>query len=156
MPSQIDKETYQNANTDLPTIDALRRQIGFLTPDFISVKFKTDSDFPLAAVCFQDASRTLSESRYALLEAMAHKIWYLEKTVPKDEDNATFFARFYFDDAALRLYSAAEHLAKAVVFILDISDEKLKQTRTGSRFTSVRKILREAYPNHMITMNLDI
>lgn len=151
----IDKETYQQASRQLPNIDLLKRHIGYLSPDSISMKFKSDSDFPIAAVCFQDASRTLSESRYALLEAMAHKIWYLEITTPKDEDNATFFTRFYSDDAALRLYSAAEHLAKAVVFILDISDEKLKQTRTGSRFTSVRKILRGTHPNHIITKNLD-
>lgn len=155
MPSPIDKETYQRATHDLPNIDALKRQIAFLSPEFISVKFKSDSNFPVAAVCFQDASRTLSESRYALLEAMAHKIWYLEKVTPKDEDNAVFFTRFYSDDAALRLYSAAEHLAKAVVFIFDIHDSKLKQTRTGSRFTSVRKFLREAHPDHIITKNLD-
>lgn len=155
MPSPIDKETYQSVNHDLPNIDGLKRQIGLLSPEFISAKFKSDSDFPIAAVCFQDASRILSESRYALLEAMAHKIWYLEKVTPKDEDNATFFTRYYLDDAALRLYSAAEHLAKAVVFILDIKDEKLKQTRTGSRFTSVRKILRETHPDHIITKNLD-
>jgi hypothetical protein len=155
MPNPIDKETYQSVNQDLPDIDGLQRQIGFLSPDLISAKFKSDSDFAIAAVCFQDASRTLSESRYALLEAMAHKVWYLEKVSPKDEDTATFFSRFYSDDAALRLYSAAEHLAKAAVFILDIGDEKLKQTRTGSRFTAVRKILLETHPDHIITTSLD-
>jgi len=155
MPSPIDKETYQDVSKNLPDIDVLKRQIGFLSPDCISLKFKSDSNFPIAAVCFQDASRTLSESRYALLEAMAHKIWYLEKANPKDEDNAVFFVRFYSDDVALRLYSAAEHLAKAVVLMLDISDENLKNTKTGSRFGKVRKILRQTHSDHIITRSFD-
>lgn len=155
MPNFIDKETYRQASRQLPNIDLLKRHIGYLSPDLISVKFKSDSDFPIAAVCFQDASRTLSESRYALLEALAHKIWYLEKVNPKDEDNAIFFVKFYSDDVALRLYSAAEHLAKAVVFMLDISDEKLKNTRTGSRFGKVRKILLQTHSDHIITKSLD-
>jgi hypothetical protein len=155
MPSSIEREIYQSVSNELPNIEALKRQIGLLSPEFISVKFKSDSNFPIAAVCFQDASRTLSESRYALVEALAHKVWYLEKVNPKDEYNAIFFTRFYSDDVALRLYSAAEHLAKAVVFMLDIQDEKLQQTRTGSRFTSVRKILLETYSDHIITKNID-
>jgi hypothetical protein len=155
MPNFIDKETYKLASQQLPSINLLRQRIGFLAPDLISIKFKPDSKFPIGTVCFQDASKTLCEARYALLEAMAHKVWYLEKVNPRDEDNATFFARFYSDDAALRLYSAAEHLAKAVVFILDVDNKKLKQTRTGSRFTSVRKILIKTHPNHIITKRLD-
>jgi len=155
MPTYIDKEMYQQAIQNLPDIDALTKRIRYLSSDLISTKFKSDSNFPIAAVCFQDVSRTLLESRYALLESFAHKIWYLEKTSPPDEINAIFFSQFYADDAVLRLDSAAEHLAKAIVFIFDISDENIKNNRTGSRFKTVRKILLQPESTHLITKAID-
>ncbi len=79
MPNLIDQETYELAKQQLPNIDLLKRKIGFLAPDLISLKFKSDSNFPIASVCFQDASRTLSESWYALLESFAHKIFKQRK-----------------------------------------------------------------------------
>jgi len=155
MPTYIDKETYQQAVQNLPNINELATKIRYLSSDLISTKFKSDSNFSIAAVCFQDVSRTLLESRYALLESFAHKIWYLEKTSPPDEINAVFFSRFYVDDAVLRLYSAAEHLAKAVVFIFDIGDENIKNNRAGSRFKTVRKILLQTESTHVITKTID-
>jgi len=155
MPNFIDKETYEQANQELPDIDRLTDHIAHLTPDFISMNFKPESFFPVAGACFQDASRTLTESRYALRESLAHKIWYREKTNPPNELAAVFFSRFYADDTALRLYSAAEHLAKAAVYIFDIPDSKIKSNRTGSRFITVRKILTQEEPTHTITIAID-
>ena len=155
MPNFIDKETYDQASQQLPNIDSLKQTIGCLSADLISMKFKSDSNFPIASVCFQDASRTLSESRYALLESFAHRIWFFEKSNPPDETTGVFFSRYYADDAALRLYSAAEHLAKAVVFILNISDETIKNNRAGSRFNAVRKILVASEPSHPISQAID-
>jgi len=155
MPNFIDRETHEQANQKLPDIDRLTKRIACLTVDFISIKYKPESNFPIAGACFQDASRTLAEARYALLESFAHKIWYLEKMSPPNEFAAVFFGRFYADDAALRLYSAAEHLAKAAVYIFDIADDKIVSNRTGSRFTTVRKILLQEQPTHLITSAID-
>lgn len=155
MPSFIDKETYTQADQKLPDIDQLIKKIEHLAPDFISMKFEHDSNFPVAAACFRDIRTTLAETRYALLESLAHKTWYLEKTNPPNELAAVFFSRFYIDDAALRLYSAAEHLAKAAVYILDIDDNKIKANRGGSRFVTIRKILLEEKPEHPITRAID-
>jgi len=155
MPNFIDKETYEQANQELPDIDLLADRIAHLAPDFISMNFKPESIFPVAGACFQDASRTLVESRYALLESIAHRIWYREKTNPSNELAAVFYSRFYADDTALRLYSAAEHLAKAVVYIFNIPDSEITSKRTGSRFTTVRKILTQEEPTHIITIAID-
>jgi len=155
MPNFIDKETYQLAAQKLPNIDLLKRKIIFLDPDWISLKFKSDSNFPVASVCFQDANRTLSESWYALLESFAHKIWFFEKSAPPDEITGIFFARYYADDVALRLYSAAEHLAKAIVYILNVDDESIKKNRAGSRFGSVRKFLAENESSHIISQTIE-
>lgn len=97
----------------------------------------------------------MSESRYALLESFAHKIWFLEKSNPPDEVTGVFFARYYADDTALRLYSAAEHLARAVVFVMNINDESIKNKRAGSRFGTVWKILSESEPSHPISQSID-
>lgn len=155
MPSVIDKETYTQANQKLPDIDQLEKQILQLSPDFISINIEPDSDLPVAAACFRDIGTTLAEARYALLESLAHKIWYREKTAPPNELNAVFFGRFYADDAALRLYSVAEHLTKAVVYILNIDDNKIKANRSGSRFGTIRKILLKEKPKHPITRAID-
>jgi len=157
MPNFIDKETYTQADQKLPDIDQLKEQIRCLASDFISMNFEHDSNLPVAAACFQDIRTTLCETRYALLESLAHKTWYLEKTNPPNELAAVFFSRFYADDAALRLYAAAEHLAKAVVYILNIDDNKIKSNRSGSgsRFGTVRKILLQEQPEHPITDAID-
>lgn len=149
----IDEETYMQADQKLPDIDQLEMKILQLQPDFISARFITepDSDLPVAAACFLDIRTTLAETRYALLESLAHKIWYLEKTNPPNDPCAIFFSRFYADDAALRLYSVAEHLAKAVVYILNIDNNKIKTNRSGSRFGTVNKILLKEMPKHPIT-----
>jgi hypothetical protein len=104
-----------------------------LTPDLISVQFDHECTIPVAVVCLQDAFDTLLAARYALSELHAHRIWYGQEREDPDELLAAFFGRFYAEDTALRLYSAGEHLANAIVFMLEISDEELSKHRTQSR-----------------------
>ncbi len=111
----LDEVTLTSISHQLPPIEDLEKIVLRLSPDFISIKFKPDSTIPIAAVCLQDTINTLAEAHYALHEVLAHKIWYLEKVEPKNEAAAVFFSRFYTDDIALRLYSAGEHLAEAIV-----------------------------------------
>lgn len=74
-------------------------------------------------------------------------------TEPANEMAAVFFGRFYADDTALRLYSAGEHLAEAIIFMLEISDQQLKKYRRPQRSQQsvVGHFLAKEEPRHPIT-----
>jgi hypothetical protein len=152
--TNIDRETYAQVDKELPDISRLQMML-LIEPNIISINIAPDSNFPIAAACFQDVRTTLSGARYALLESLAHITWYREKANPPNELAAVFFSRFYADDAALRLYSAAEHLAKAIVYILDIGDGKIKDNKSIGRFNKVQDILRKDRPKHPISKAID-
>jgi hypothetical protein len=155
MPNLIDKETYKRAYQELPDTNRLRRRIACLSPDFISSKYEPKSIFPVASVCFQDASRVLSESLYAMHESLAYKIWNQEKKEGYTDITRIYFSKFYADDTALRLYSAAEHLAKAVICIFEIPDSELISSKARSRLNKVREILTKEEPTHKITTEIN-
>lgn len=67
-----------------------------------------------AQIRLEDGWRLLDESRYALFEAEAHRLWYEKFRDPPIPVTAAFFRRYYVDDASLRLYSSGEYLFKAV------------------------------------------
>lgn len=150
----LDDATLASISNQLPVIEYLENIVLQLSPDFISMKFEHNSTVPNAAVCLQDTINTLAEARYALHEAIAHKIWYLEKSEIKNEFAAVFFGRFYIDDIALRLYSAGEHLSEAIVNMLEISErdlDKHKKKRV-SRGSIVFDYLRKEKNTHPITV----
>jgi hypothetical protein len=151
---ELDNATLASISGQLPSIEDLEKTVLSLSPDLISARFKPKSSVPRASVCLQDAVNALAEARYALHEALAHKIWYLEKAKQKDEFAATFFTRFYADDVALRLYSAGEHLANAIVDMLEIEEEELKpyKKRTISRQATVGCYLCSEKPTHPVTV----
>ena len=153
---KLDRETASKVNNGLPDVDAVRRASLELNPDMISMGFPINSTNPIAAVCLQDATSVLQEARYALLEALAHLVWYREKSEPPNEHLALFFGKFYADDVALRLYAAAEHLANAIVNILDIEREvaefkKLKKLGGSSKQVTVGIYLAKNLSTHEIT-----
>jgi hypothetical protein len=149
----LDEVTLESINQQLPSIKNLEKIVLQIQPDFISTKFKPDSTIPTATVCLQDAVNTLAEARYALHEVIAHKIWYLEKSGPKNVPASVFFGRFYADDIALRLYSAGEHLAEAIVDFLEINEQELNPYRNKkvSRQVIVGNYLRNEKPSHPVT-----
>lgn len=111
---------------------------------------------PIAAVCLQDATSSLAEARYALLEALAHLVWYRDKKEPPNEDLALYFGKFYADDIALRLYASAEHLANAIINILDIESKivefkKSKKLGVSSQQAIVGKYLAKNLPTNEVT-----
>jgi len=149
----LDESTLAGVSKELPSLESLRATVSSLAPDFISTKFLSESTVPVAAVCLQDAVRTLFQARYALHEFFAHKIWYLEKKEPPDEVAAAFFCCFYADDIALRLYPAGEHLARAIIFMLEITEQQLESYR-GSRISlqsAAGNFLIKEMPQHPIT-----
>jgi len=115
----LDKTDAERISQETPELSELEGIVLSLTPDFLSISSRRDTDFPIASVCFHDALHTLQEATYALSEVFAHRIWYLEKKDHPDKMCATFFG-------ALRLYSAGEHLANGIIMMLEITDEDLK------------------------------
>jgi hypothetical protein len=85
------------------------------------------------AACLHDALRSIEEATYAFHEILAQRKWYLEKRETPNETSAIFFSKFYADDVALRLYSAGEHLANAIVLMLEISQHDLRRSRKKNR-----------------------
>jgi ribosomal protein S13 len=156
---KLDKETSARVAKELPNVLDVRRASLYLQPDFISMGFPSGSTIPIASVCLQDATSVLQEARYALLEALAHVVWYREKCEPPNEKFAVFFGKFYADDAALRIYAAGEHLANAIINILQIKKEvsdfkRLKLAKSKnvvSQQAIVGNYLVVNDPNHEIT-----
>ncbi len=155
---KLDKEAGNKIGADLPNVTEIRKQTLHLQPDFISIGFHPGSRIPIAAVCLQDVTATLQEVRHALFEALAYILWYREIADPPNEHLAIFFGRFYVDDAALRLYAAGEHLAEAIVCMLEIESRDLKKYRKtgrhddlGSKQSALGKYLLAELPNHPIT-----
>ena len=156
---KLDRETASKIEEELPETLSLQKSALNFMPDFISMGFPVGSSVPIAAVCLQDTTRSLQEARYAVFEAHAHVIWYREKCESTDEFAAVFFGKFYADDAALRLYAAGEHMANAIINMLDIrkdvSDFKKSalaiKKNVMSRQSLVGSYLVEHSPSHPIT-----
>jgi hypothetical protein len=79
----LDDATLASISQQLPSIENLQKLVFEFSPDLISIKFEPGSTIPIAAVCLRDTVNTIAEARYALLEALSHKTWYLEKNNPK-------------------------------------------------------------------------
>lgn len=119
----------------LPDLTDVRDIILSLSPGFLPIKFPPKSSIPVAAACLHDALRSVEEATYAFHEILAHRKWYLEKRETPNEPTAIFFSKFYADDVALRLYSAGEHLANALLFMLEVSKHDLERYRKKNRIS---------------------
>jgi len=96
----------------------------------------------------------VEEATYAFHEILAHRKWYLEKREAPNELTAIFFSKFYADDVALRLYSAGEHLANALLFMLEVSKHDLDRYKKKNRISLqvvVGHYLINEYPNDPVT-----
>lgn len=149
----LEYSELEKVSQEIPELSNLQKRARSLSPDFISTLFAPESDVPVASVCLQDAVDTLEEAGYALHEVFAHRMWYLEKKDPPNEKAAIFFTRFYIDDTALRLYSAAEHLANGIVMMLEIDDKTLESYRRNriSQQSVVGRFLLKEKPSHSLT-----
>lgn len=149
----LGKKILKEIANQLPDIKQLNRDILSYTPEFISFRFPPDSTVPVASVCLHDAFGALADARYAFHEILAHRAWYLEKRKTPVEGTAILFTRFYTDDVALRLYAAGEHLANAIIDMMEIKARSLipyKKKRI-SRQIIVWEYIKREEPTHVIT-----
>ena len=150
---QLDKSDLARIDAELPDLHPLWRVVNDLSPEIAAMVTSPESTVPTAAVCFKDASDALSEARFAIHEYHAHRIWYRERRDPPRLIEAVFFEKYFLDDVALRLYAAAEHLATAVVCMLEIPRVELKAHKNGraSRQQLVGRYLLEQRRGHPVT-----
>jgi hypothetical protein len=152
----LNEKSIERVHAELPVIGELQRTIQCLMPDFISSQYDPDSEIPVAAVCLNDSVETIFEIWHALHEYFSYRIECLENLEPPDEVSFAFYGRIYLDDTAMRLYSAAEHLANAVVCMLEISDAQLKNYENGrvSLQSKVGNFLVKEMATHSLTLCL--
>jgi len=149
----IDEQSLADIQAGLESVEDVRLAALTLSPDFLGANFDPEVHIPVAAVCFHDCTELLAQTRYALFECLAHGRYYRTVVEPANPMTATFFERYYLDDAALRLYAAGEHLANAVILMLDLSDVQLAPYRKNNR-VSQQAILAEYLKNECAGQNL--
>lgn len=127
--------------------------IGRLLPDSVALHFPPDSGMDIAVVCLRDAAEYYQEAWLALHECRAGVEWYRVERDPPLPETAVFVGRFYADDVALRVYSAAEHLAAFLQFYLKIPNDTLKpySRRRTSKASQLGHYLMEKMPKHVVT-----
>jgi hypothetical protein len=117
-----------------------------------------NSKLSMADVCLLDTANMLWAVVYALRQSLIHLCWYREECPDSPrEDMARSFAEYYVDDAAIRLYTAAEHLANFIKYFLAIDGEDLesrceKNTSTASK---IGKFLKKKKPDLDITQLIE-
>jgi hypothetical protein len=127
----LDEETIERITNELPKLDGSDMAVMKLAPDFISIRYPAESNIPIAAVCLQDTLHALLQVRLGLNECFRHKIWYQEKCSPPNEKLAVIFMRFYIDAIVSQLYAAGEHLANAIICLLDLAEGQLEKYRNN-------------------------
>ncbi|MFH2056686.1 MAG: hypothetical protein ABIJ61_12055 [bacterium] len=114
------------------------------------------SHLQIAVVCLVDACRQGTLIRHSLQEAYAHLKWYRE-LVPQApmEQAAVFWANYYADNAALRMYPAMEDMAEFILAFFKIDKSILKRREEKSLASQVGAYLKSQKPNHDITKIAD-
>ena len=153
----LSKEILSELAKELPDLTELWDTVMPLSPGAIPMGLPYESAVPIAAACLHDATHIIEEARYAFHEILAHRKWYLEEREVPDEQNAIFFSRFYADDIALRLYAAGEHLANAIIYMLEITKQDLERYQKKKRISLqvvVGHYLINERPQHPVTKSI--
>lgn len=139
--SRLESHDAAAAAAKFPEVLPLLERANRLHPKMLAVGFDEGSLVPAAAVCIRDLAHTVAEARYAMLRAAHHCPQSAEDTASAAA-SSVFFQRFYLDDAALRIYAAAEHLVTAVTHMFGLSEGQLRECGKGRQS---RPILALAY-----------
>lgn len=149
----ITQDEVKEISSKLPNIEFLVRTRPNLDAELVSRRFAHNPKFPVAGTCLADAISTLAECRFAVYEASAHKIWYESHAneIEYADLYGLYTARFFCDDAALRLYAVGEYLAEAIIILLNINKKHLERQKNASLQNRVGEYLRTKFPNHVFT-----
>ncbi len=144
----LDKSTLRHLNRLVPEAVSLHRRTLGLNPSFIEMIFGPETTRGIAAVCLDDAADLLTEARYALIEAHAHRLWHSQGATSTRDISELFWSRFYLDDAILRTYAAGESLGAFLYLELGGPDLRPsgRQPSSHSRLVSVATRVKAALP----------
>lgn len=113
-----------------------------------------ETEIDIAAICLRDAVDVAVDVIYALRKSNENLLWF-RKYHPKAplEIEACRFSKFYIDDAALRLYASAEHIANFIISFFELPKSELKKLKKGnsSVASTVGKYMVKQYSSHQIT-----
>src|SRR5687767_5707589 len=104
----LPREIRERIDAGLPDIMPMKSVILGMPPDMFATRFGPSDLTPVAIICLSDWCDTMVATRIALFEYYAHGAYYRDHVIPANPFTATFFERYFLDDAALRLYSAGE------------------------------------------------
>lgn len=146
-------DELRRIDAKLPSLNTLQGMALYIDPDSMCIAFKPGNKMPVAAICFQDTIDALRDARIALHECYAHGIYYRKYKDLADEKAAVLMEKFFLDDIALRLYAAAEHVASAIIFMLELTDNNLApyKKERASKQSIVGDYLAKELSGHPIT-----
>jgi hypothetical protein len=151
---KLSEKRWAEINAKLPNAAEIQERL-LLPVDLIAIKAGPRKMLDVATVCLRDASEVAWEVVYALEQAYASLVWFREEhpNAPLEKE-ACVLGKFYTDDAALRLYAAAEHIANFILKFLEIEKSVLKryEEKNASRAQVIGKYLTAEMPAHAITV----
>lgn len=148
--SRLSASTLEEIERQLPTLEAIADRVHTMLPDTLSTGYykNPDSTIPIAGVSFIDCYHTLAATRYALSQYLVQGAYHRE--VEANEGAAVWLERYYLDDTALRLYSAAEHLADGITKMFEIS----RLDGPVSAWAKLKKYLVREHPTDSVTQQM--
>ncbi|TES88129.1 MAG: hypothetical protein E3J94_08560 [Desulfobacteraceae bacterium] len=138
-----------------PNIDLL---LAATVHDLFTNQKNPETKIDIAAVCLRDSVDVACDVVYALRKAYENLIWYREQDpdAPKEME-ACRFAKFFADDAALRLYASGEHIAHFLIHFLDIPADNIRPYKksNASISSAVGKYLNATSDNQDISQHIN-
>mgnify|MGYP006288976707 CR=1 FL=1 len=116
-----------------------------------------ETKIDIAAVCLRDCMDVSCQVIYALRKANENLLWYREENAKAPlEIEACWYSKFYADDAALRLYAAAEHIANFIIAFMNIQGDDLNNKKGNASVAStVGKYMNKKHPDHIISKSIN-
>jgi hypothetical protein len=131
MMMELSSAQIADIKSKLPKVCFIQRKL-LLPIDLLAARLGPKSTVDVSLVNLRDASEVACEVEYALYEALSY---YIQLKEIDEQDRNLFVQRskFYVDDAALRLYAAAEHVANFIQNFLSIESSKLEPYKKDNR-----------------------
>lgn len=149
----LDKEWAQ-IQAKLPKAIEIKNSLIIISKTSVSFTGGPHSKLDTALVCLKDANEVNCEAVYALGQAYANLACREKHPKAPLEIEACKYGKFYADDAALRLYAAAEHVANFIVAFMHIEQDELKpykKNEHSSLAATVGKYIIDKKPDDEIT-----
>jgi hypothetical protein len=146
----LDKDEYETIYKSFVPIytEALSEIISSFNPEPITQQLGPKNKIAVGVICVNDAYDFLKEAWWLLHEAFC----YFQHINRIKKNELFFIPRIYADDTCLRLYSSSEHLASAIVNILEI--DLLRSEGIKSLACRVGNYFLQELPQHELSSSI--